>query len=165
MSLLLQETNVQVKYWSHANLTKKQVKEVLFIKARQKSRHNLFYWDLMLKLNRSSTGAIFVENYKIRFSRSDYTHIPMYLYRVSFLTILNIYKDYFKGHRACIVWPNAKGSLVYYSLCRSYCVYTPRVLWPRNFLIFIVDELKNFTTNNLFQVGELVIDWDPCIIS
>ena len=165
MGLLLQETNVQVKYWSHANLTKKQVKEVLFIKARQKSRHNLFYRDLMLKLSRSSTGAVFVENYKIRFSRSDYTHIPMYLYKVSFLTILNIYKDYFKGHCACIVWPNAKGSLVYYSLCKSYCVYTPKVLWPRNFLIFIVDELKNFATNNLFQVGKLVIDWDSCIIS
>ena len=38
MSLVLQETNVQVKYWSHASLTKKQVKEVLFIKTQQKSQ-------------------------------------------------------------------------------------------------------------------------------
>ena len=164
MGFVLQETNVQVKYWSHANLSKKQVKEMMFIKARQKSRQNLFYRDLMLKLDRSSTQAVFVENYKIRFSRSDYTHIYMYLCRVYFLTILDIYKDYFKGHRACIVWPNAKGSLVYYSFYRSYCIYTPRVLWPRNLLIFIVDELKNFATNNLFQVGELVTYWDPCII-
>ena len=52
----------------------------------------------MLKLDRSSTQAIFVENYEIRFSRHDYMHILEYLCRVSFLTTLNIYKDYFKSH-------------------------------------------------------------------
>ena len=57
----------------------------------------------MLKLDKSSTQAVFVKNYKIRFSKSDYTHISMYLCRVSFLIILDIYKDYFKSHRACIV--------------------------------------------------------------
>ena len=51
----------------------------------------------MLKLDRSSTQIVSVENYEIRFSRSDYTHIPMYLCRVYFLTTLDIYKDYFKG--------------------------------------------------------------------
>ena len=30
------------------------------------------------------------------------------------------------------------------------------------FLIFIVDEVKNFAANNLLQVGELVMYWDPC---
>ena len=82
----------------------------------------------------SSTEAVFVENYKIRNSRSDYTHIPMYLCRVSFLTTLDIYKNYFKGHRTwnyipeCFVWPKAKIALVHHSLYRSYCVFTPRVL-------------------------------------
>ena len=52
----------------------------------------------MLKLDRSSTAAVFVENYKIRISRSDFTHIHVYLCMVSFLTTLDIYKDYFKGH-------------------------------------------------------------------
>ena len=51
----------------------------------------------MLKLNRSSTQVVYVKNYEIIFSRSDYMHIPMYLCRVSFLTTLVIYKDYFKG--------------------------------------------------------------------
>ena len=32
MGLVLQEISVQVKYWSHASLTNKQVKEVLFFK-------------------------------------------------------------------------------------------------------------------------------------
>ena len=38
-------------------------------------------------------------------------------------------------------------ALIHLSLCKSYCVFTPRVLWPRSFLIFIGDELKNFAAN------------------
>ena len=72
--------------------------EVLFIKTRQKSRQNLFYLDLMLKLDRSSTEAVSVENYEIRFFKFDYTRILEYLYRVSLLTTLHIYKDYFKSY-------------------------------------------------------------------
>ena len=30
------------------------------------------------------------------------------------------------------------------------------------FLIFIVNEVKNFVANSLLQVGELVTYWDPC---
>ena len=155
MCLVLQKTCVQVKYWSH-NLTKKQVKKVLFFKTQPKSRQNPFYQELMLKLDRFSTQAVSIENYKIRLFKSDYTHIPMYLCMVSFLTTLDIYKDYFKSCRACIVWQNAKSDLLHHSLWRNYCVFTPRVLWPRSFLIFIVDELKNFESNNVLQVGELV---------
>ena len=129
--------------------------EVLFFKARQQD----FYRVLMLKLDRSLTQIVSVENYEIRFSRSDYTHIPMYLCRVYFLTTLDIYKDYFKGrhkmmqkNNTCIVWPEVEIALVHHSLCRSYCVFMPRVLWPRSFLIFIVDELKNFATNIFFKL-------------
>ena len=146
------------------------MKEVLFFKARQQSRQKDFYRDLMLKLGRSLTQVVSIENYEIRFSRSNYTHIPMYLCRVSFLTILNICKDYFKGYHnmmqkenTSIVWSNANCDIVHHSLRRSYWVFTPRVLWPKSFLIFIVDELKNFATNNLHQVGVLVTYWDPCI--
>ena len=51
----------------------------------------------MLKLNRNSIEAKSVENYEIRISRFDFTHIHEYLCRVSFLTTLDIYKNYFKG--------------------------------------------------------------------
>ena len=58
----------------------------------------------MLKLDRILTQAISVENYEIRFSRSNYMHILKYLCRVSFLTTLDIYKDYFKSrHKGCKV--------------------------------------------------------------
>ena len=108
-----------------------------------------YYW--------SSTQAISVENYEIRFFKCDYTHIIEYLCWVFFLTTLDIYKNYFKSHKgckvmqknnSCILWPETEIALVHHILCRSYYVFTPRILWPRSFLIFIVDELKNFATNN-----------------
>ena len=48
-------------------------------------------------LNSSSTEAVSIENYEIQISRSDFMHIQVYLCRVSFLTTLDIYKDYFKN--------------------------------------------------------------------
>ena len=69
----------------------------------------------MLKLDRTSAQAISIKNYEIRNSRFDYMHILEYLCRVSFLTTLDIYKDYFKGHQkvmqgeyTCIVQPLKK---------------------------------------------------------
>ena len=50
-------------------------------------------------LNSNLTEAIFVKNYEIQISRSNFTHIHVYLCKVSFLTTLDIYKDYFKGHQ------------------------------------------------------------------
>ena len=81
----------------------KQVKKVLFFKTRQKSRQNPFYQELMLKLDRFSTQAVSIENYKIRLFKSYYTHIPIYMYRVSFLITIDIYKAYFKSRHTCIV--------------------------------------------------------------
>ena len=149
------------------------MKNVLLFKSRQKSRQNPFYQELLLKLDKSLTQAVFVENYEIKFSRSDYMHILEYLCRVSFLTTLDIYKDYFKSrhkwckalqkNNPCILWPETEIAQVHHILCRSYCVFTLRVLWPMSFLIFIIDKVKNFATNNLPQVGVLVMYWDLCI--
>ena len=44
-----------------------------------------------LNLDRSSTQAISVENYEIRFFRYNYMHILEYLFWVSFLATLDIY--------------------------------------------------------------------------
>ena len=48
-------------------------------------------------LDNSSIEAIYIKNYEIQIFRSNFTHIHVYLCRVSFLTTLDIYKDYFKG--------------------------------------------------------------------
>ena len=52
----------------------------------------------MMKLDSSSTEVVSIKEYEIKISRSNFMHIHVYMCRVSFLTTLNIYKDYFKGH-------------------------------------------------------------------
>ena len=42
-------------------------------------------------------SVVSVEIYEIRISRSDFLPMLVYLYRVSFLTTLDIYKAYFRG--------------------------------------------------------------------
>ena len=69
--------------------------EVLFVKARRID----IYRGLMLMLNSYSIETISIENYKIQISRSIFTHIQVYWCTVSFLTTLDIYKDYFKGRQ------------------------------------------------------------------
>ena len=83
--------------------------------------------DCSLKLNRflkdsylpSSTAVrqilsidVSIENYEIQIFKSDFRPMLTYLCRVSFLTTLNIYKDYFKGRHIreykeniCKRWP------------------------------------------------------------
>ena len=50
-----------------------------------------------MDLYSSSTEAVSIKNYEIQISRSNFMHILVYLCRISFLTTLVIYKDYFKG--------------------------------------------------------------------
>ena len=47
-------------------------------------------------LNSYSINNLFIEIYENQFFRFDFTLIHVYLFRLSFLTALNIYKDYFK---------------------------------------------------------------------
>ena len=53
----------------------------------------------MLVLDSFSIETISIENYEIQISRIVFTHIQVYLCRVSFLTTLDIYKNYFKGRQ------------------------------------------------------------------
>ena len=59
------------------------------------------YQDLKYEAQQISSIAVSIENYENQFFKSDSTHIHVYVFRLSFLTTLNIYKDYFKGrHKA-----------------------------------------------------------------
>ena len=58
-----------------------------------------------MKLKTRSLTAILidtlsVEVYEIQFFRSNFTPIRKYVFRLSFLTTLNIYKDCFKGRHS-----------------------------------------------------------------
>ena len=46
-----------------------------------------------------------MENYEIQISRSIFHAYPSYMFRFSFLTTLDIYKDFFKGR---LTWCNWK---------------------------------------------------------
>ena len=48
-------------------------------------------------LDNYPTDNLSIEIYENQFFRSDFTQIWVYLFKLSFLTTLNIYKDYFKG--------------------------------------------------------------------
>ena len=48
-------------------------------------------------LDSCSIDNLSIEIYKNQFFRYDFTPIHVYMFSLSFLTTLNIYKDYFKG--------------------------------------------------------------------
>ena len=53
-------------------------------------------------LDSYSTNNLSIEIYENQYFRSNFTQIYVYLFRLSFLITLNIYKDYFKGcHNVC----------------------------------------------------------------
>ena len=45
-----------------------------------------------------------IEIYENHFFSYDFTPIRVYMFGLSFLTTLNIYKDYFKGHHSWRKW-------------------------------------------------------------
>ena len=55
-------------------------------------------------LNSCSIDTLFIEIYESQIFSSDFTPICVYMFGFSFLTTLNIYKDYFKGHHSWCKW-------------------------------------------------------------
>ena len=96
MYLILQGTSVQVQVLKPCKSIQESSEEVLFIKTRQKARQ-MYLLRFNIQSSTNSLTVVSIENYKIQISRSVFHTYPRYLCRVSFLTILNIYKDYFKG--------------------------------------------------------------------
>ena len=52
-----------------------------------------------MMLDSCSIDKLSIEIYENRISSSDFIPICVYMVRVSFLTTLNIYKDYFKSRQ------------------------------------------------------------------
>ena len=74
--------------WNHANFQKSS-EEVLCFKTWQMYLSRFKNW---------SSTAISIENYENQFFRTIFHAYPSYVFSFSFLTILDIYKDYFKSH-------------------------------------------------------------------
>ena len=101
----------------------------------------------MLKLDRSSTQSVFVETNKTRNSRSDFQPMLVYLYRVSFLTALDIYEDYFKGYHACKKWQSSL-----FSLNKLLCFYV------KGFMTKELPNLHYYWTKELCSQKHLQVD-------
>ena len=85
-------------------------------------------------LNSCLTDSLSIKIYENQFFRSDFTHIHLYVFRLYFLTTLNIYKDYFKGRQkvvalvvASILWLEIY-ALFYLSLEEAAAFVRRRVL-------------------------------------
>ena len=122
---------------------------------------NCIYWGLKgnfsLMLDSSLTDNLSIENYKIQIFKYVFHVYLSYLCRVSFLTTLDIYKDYFKGR---LRWCNLRQSdyllkLWLETICpnssfswRSYYVLYAKGFVTKEFLdLHCMDELKNFVAN------------------
>ena len=99
--------------------------------------------------------------------QADFHAIHECMFGLSFLTILNIYKDYFKGckrlhklHKSeakscsCKLWPETEFALVHRS-CEEVAVFVHRrVLWPSIFSIFIMWWTGEFCSQQPSLVGD-----------
>ena len=119
-----------------------------------------------------STEAVSIENYEIQISRYIFHAYLNYLYKVSFLTTLNIYKDYFKSRQrwcnlmhsdySLKLWPKTICPSSSFSW-RSCCICAPRVFnqwasWSSSF-----EWTEELCSQHLFQVSVFVTYWNPCI--
>ena len=85
MCLILQGIRVQVQVLKLCKSVQESSEEVLFFKARQ-----------------ISSTAVSIENYENQFFKTVFHAYPSYVFRFSFLTTLDIYKDYFKGRHKLV---------------------------------------------------------------
>ena len=131
-----------------------------------------------------SIDKLFVEIYEKQIFSSIFHQIRGYMFRLSFLTTLNIYKDCFKGRQrlrkceaklcSCKLWLDTEFALVHLSLEKLLCLYTIRFCDQGASWSSSCDELKNFAANIFLKLVSkprigirasnwLVMYWEPCI--
>ena len=102
-------------------------------------------------LDSSLTDRVSVKVYEKQNFRSVLTLINDCMFGLYFLTTLDIYKDHFKGYQrchklhkceakfySCKLWSETKFVLVLPSLEEAAAFVRRWVLWPSNFMVFIV---------------------------
>ena len=113
--------------------------------------------------------TVSIENYEIQISRFVFHAYPSCLCRISFLTTLDIYKDYFKSRLTwCKVIIQAYYDLIQFaivhlslaeaaaSLRQGFC--NQGASWSSS-----SGWIEELFSQHLSQVGVLVTYWDPCI--
>ena len=116
------------------------------------------YQDLMWSSIDSSTVTRSIENYDFQFSRSKFRPRLLDLFRVSFLTTLDIYKAYFKK-TVTHGYTNQEIYFLYEKLLRLFTIGFYNQVLP-NLHCWWREELCS--QQHLFKLLELVTYWDPC---
>ena len=125
-----------------------------------------------LRHNSCSTDRVSVKIYEKHIFSFILHPIHMYMFGLSFLTTLDIYKNCFKGYKrllvcvakfcSCKLWSETKFFLVLLSLEEAAVFVHHRILWPSNFSIFIVWWTEELCSQHSSQVGDQVAYWDSC---
>ena len=95
---MIQETRFQVQVLKPCKSVQETSEEVLDFKDRQLVYRG-FKGCSSPMLDSFLIDRVSIEIYENQFFRSDFIPIRVYMFRLSFLTTLNIYKDYFKDHK------------------------------------------------------------------
>ena len=96
MCLILQGIKVQVQVLKPCKSVQESSEEMLFFKTRQIARQ-MYLSRFKCEARQISSIAISIKNYENKFFKYVFHTYPSYVLRFSFLTTLDIYKDYFKG--------------------------------------------------------------------
>ena len=99
MCLILQGTTFQVQVLKPCKCVQETSEKVLVFKTQQLASIEVKKATEARSSTATSIDTLSVEVYEIQFFRADFTSISEYMFRLSFLTTLNIYKDYFKGRQ------------------------------------------------------------------
>ena len=116
-------------------------------------------------LDSYSIDKLSIKIYENQIFNSNFTPICVYMFRLFFLTTLNIYKDYFKGCHSWCKWvqldvkvfhkhivtrdicPSSSSSSISCSICTPLGFVTKELSD-----LHCVDELKNFVANILLKL-------------
>ena len=94
---MLQGTRFQVQVLKSCKSVQESSEEVLNFKARQISSIEVLKSSFGPILDSCSIDTLYIEIYENQIFSYDFHPICVYMFGLSFLTTLNIYKVYFKG--------------------------------------------------------------------
>ena len=170
---MLQGTRFPVQVLKPCKSIQETSEKVLDFKARQLTSIEVQKAAEARNLTTISIDTLSVEVYEKQIFSSVLHPIREYMFRLSFLTTLNIYKDYFKGRQrlckcevklcSCKLWLKTEFAQVHISFEEAAVFVHLMVLWPRSFVIFIVWWIEELCSQHLSQVGDQVAYWDPRI--
>ena len=104
----------------------------------------------------SLTATRSIKTYDFQFSKSEIQPRLLYLFRISFLTTLDIYKTYFKSRQH---GDRDQETYFYCEKLHLYAIGFCNQVLP-NLYCWWSEELCN--QQHLFKLVELVMYWDPC---